>query len=61
MADLITETDRVYYVLQMNLKCDADEATKWIKTRSVKYTKDLQEEKTLSFEWLYQQMGKKQL
>ena len=51
MADLNTRTDRVYYVLQMNLKCDADEATKWIKNRSVKYTKDLQEEKTLSFEW----------
>ena len=31
MADLNTKTDRVYYVLQMNLKCDADEATKWIK------------------------------
>mgnify|MGYP005717687369 CR=1 FL=1 len=45
MADLNTKEDRVYYVLQMNLKCDADEATKWIKTRSVKYTKDLQEEK----------------
>ena len=45
MTDLNTKTDRVYYVLQMNLKCDADEATKWIKTRSVKYTKDLQEEK----------------
>ena len=26
MADLNTKTDRVYYVLQMNLKCDADEA-----------------------------------
>ncbi len=50
MADLYTKTDRVYYVLKMKLKCDADEATNWIKNRSVKYTKDLLEEKTLSFE-----------
>ena len=42
MAHINAKTDRVYCVLQMNLKCDADEATKWIKTRSVKYTKDLQ-------------------
>ena len=28
MADIHTKKDRVYYVLQMNLKCDADEATK---------------------------------
>ena len=46
-----TKPNRVYYVLQMDLKCDANEATNWIKNRSVKYTKDLQEEKTLSFEW----------
>ena len=58
MADLNTRTDRVYYVLQMNLKCNADEATNWIKTRSVKYTKDLQEEKTLSFEWFVSENGK---
>ena len=51
MADIHAKKDRVYYVLQMKLKCDADEATKWIKNRSVKYTKDLPEEKTLSFEW----------
>ena len=31
MAHINAKTDRVYYVLQMNLKCDADEATKWIK------------------------------
>ena len=58
MADLNTKTDRVYYVLQMNLKCNADEATNWIKTRSVKYTKGLKEEKTLSFEWFVSADGK---
>ena len=58
MDDPNTKTDRVYYVLQMNLKCDVDEATKWIKTRSVKYTKDLEEEKTLSFEWFVSADGK---
>ena len=42
----------------MNIKCDADEATKWIKTRSVKYTKDFHEEKTLSFEWFVSPDGK---
>ena len=31
MAHINAKTDRVYYVLQMNLKCDADEATNWIK------------------------------
>ena len=31
----------------MNIKCDSDEARRWIKDRSVKYTQDLQEEKTL--------------
>ena len=58
MAHINAKTDRVYYVLQMHLTCDADEATKWIKTRSVKYTKDLQEEKTLSFEWFVSVDGK---
>ena len=58
MADINTKLGRVYYVLQMNIKCDTDEATKWIKTRSVKYTKDLQEEKTLSFEWFVSPDGK---
>ena len=59
MADINTKQDRVYYVLQMNIKCDADEATNWIKNRSVKYTKDLQEEKTLSFEWFVSPDGKR--
>ena len=45
MADMNARPNRVYYVLQMNLKCDTNEATNWIKNRSVKYTKDLQEEK----------------
>ena len=53
MAHINAKTDRVYYVLQMNLKCDADEATNWIKNRSVKYTKELLEEKPLGFEWFY--------
>ncbi len=26
-----TKTDRIYYIFQMNLKCDPDEATKWKK------------------------------
>ena len=58
MAHINAKTDRVYYVLQMNLNCGADEATNWIKTRSVNYTKDLQEEKTLSFEWFVSADGK---
>ena len=53
-----SKTNRVYYVLQMKLKCDVDEASNWIKTRSVKYTKDLKEEKTLSFEWFLSADGK---
>ena len=51
MGDLKSDTNRVYYVLQMRLKCDADEAKQWIKDRSAKYTFDLKEEKTMSFEW----------
>ena len=51
MGDLNWDTNRVYYVIQMRLKCDADEANQWIKDRSEKYTFDLKEEKTMSFEW----------
>ena len=58
MTDMNAKPNRVYYVLQMSLKCDANEATNWIKNRSVKYTKDLQEEKTLSFEWFVSADGK---
>ena len=58
MADMNAKPNRVYYVLQMNLKCDTNEATNWIKNRSVKYTKDLQEEKTLSFEQFVSPDGK---
>ena len=58
MADIYSKTDRVYYVLKMKLKCDTDESTNWIKNRSVKYTKDLLEEKTLSFEWFVLADGK---
>lgn len=58
MANINPKETRVYYVLQMNLKCDTGEATNWIKTRSVEYTKTLQEEKTLSFEWFVSADGK---
>ena len=58
MTDLNIKTDCVYYVLQINLKYDVDEASKWIKTRPVKYTKDLQEEKALGFEWFVSADGK---
>jgi hypothetical protein len=37
--------------MHKSLKCDADEAKQWIKDRSAKYTFDLKEEKTMSFEW----------
>ena len=58
MNEINMKTNRIYYVLQMNIKCDSDEARRWIKDRSVKYTQDLQEEKTLSFEWFVSQDGK---
>ena len=58
MVELNSRINRVYYVLQMNLKCDVEEAIKWIKDRSVKYTQDLQEENTLSFEWFMSEDGK---
>ena len=58
MDDPNTKTDWVYYVLKMNLKCASNEATKWIKTSSFKYTKDLEEEKSLSFEWFLSVDGK---
>ena len=51
MGDLNWDTNRVYYVIQMRMKCDADEAKQWIKERSAKYTFDLKKEKTMSFEW----------
>ena len=58
MADLNTKTDRVHHVLQMNLKGASDEATKFIESRSVKYAKKLQKEKTHSFEWFVSADGK---
>ena len=51
MGDLNSDTNSIYTFIQMRLKCDADEAKKQIKDRSAKYTLDLNEEKTMSFEW----------
>ena len=51
MGNLNSDTNRVYTVMHKSLKCDADEAKQWIKDRSAKYTFDLKEEKTMSFEW----------
>ena len=35
----------------MKLKCDAEEAKSWIRNRSAKVTFELNEDKTISFEW----------
>ena len=51
MTNLNSTTNRVYYLLQMKLKCDAEEAKSWIKNRSAKVTFELNEDKTISFEW----------
>ena len=51
MGDLNSDTNSIYTVMQIRLKCYADEAKKQIKDRSAKYTLDLNEEKTMSFEW----------
>ena len=51
MGNLNSDTNRVYTVMHKSLKCDADEAKQCIKGRSAKYTFDLKEEKTMSFEW----------
>ena len=51
MGNLNSDTNRVYTVMHKSLKFDADEAKQWIKDRSAKYTFDLKEEKTISFEW----------
>ena len=36
MADMNVKPNRVYYVLQMNLKCDTNKATNWTVGGSVK-------------------------
>ena len=51
MGNLNSDTNRIYTVMHKSLKCDAYEAKQWIKDRSAKYTFDLKEEKTMSFEW----------
>ena len=38
MTDLNSNTNRVYYLLQMKVKCDTEEANSWIKNRSAKVT-----------------------
>ena len=50
MTDLNSNTNRVYYLLQMKVKCDTEEAKSWIKNRSAKVTYELNEDKTISFE-----------
>ena len=51
MTDLNSNTSRVYYLLQMKVKSETEEAKNWIKNRSAKVTYELNEDKTMSFEW----------
>ena len=57
MTGLNSNTNRVYYLLQMKVKCDIEEAKSWIKNRSAKVTFELSEDKTISFEWFMSEDG----
>ena len=51
MGNLNSDTNRVYFFLNLRLKSDIDVAEQWIKDRSAKYVFELKEEKGISFEW----------
>ena len=51
MGNLNSDTNRVYFFINLRLKSDIDVAEQWIKDRSAKYVFELKEEKGLSFEW----------
>ena len=51
MGNLNSDTNRVYFYINLRLKSDIDVAEQWIKDRSAKYVFELKEEKGLSFEW----------
>ena len=41
----------------MKVKCDTEEAKSWIKNRSAQVTYELNEDKTISFEWFMSEDG----
>ena len=51
MGNLNSDTNRVYFYINLRLKSDIDVAEQWIKYRSAKYVFELKEEKGISFEW----------
>ena len=51
MGNLNSDTNRVYFFIQLRLKSDTDVAKQWIKDGSAKYVFELKEEKGISFEW----------
>ena len=51
MGNLNSDTNRVYFFINLRLKSDIDVAEQWIKDRSAKLTFDGKEEKLMSFEW----------
>ena len=51
MGNLNSDTNRVYFFINLRLKSDIDVAEQWIKDRSAKLTFEGKEEKLMSFEW----------
>ena len=51
MGNLNSDTNRVYFFINLRLKSDIVVAEQWIKDRSAKYVFELKEEKGISFEW----------
>ena len=51
MGNLNSDTNRVYFFINLRLKSDIDVAEQWIKDRSAKFVFELKEEKGISFEW----------
>ena len=52
MAEILNiENPTVTYILEMNVKVGSTDIETWIKNTSAKYTYELNEPKTLRFEW----------
>ncbi len=51
MGELNENSDRIFFIIQCDVKSNHDEFQKWIKDRASKYVFNLKEENTISYEW----------
>ena len=51
MGELNENSNRIFFIIQCDVKSNPDEFQKWIKDRASKYVFNLKEENTISYEW----------